>query len=228
MGFLDDIIDEERSKQWIDQGTEEWNRVRVGRFTSSEMWRLMTEPKTIKAKEAGQLSEGATTYVYEKVAEVFTGQLKQQGYAFPLVYGKEQEPFAIEHFCQTTGLTWEACGFFPFGDHAGGSPDGNIGDDEIIEVKCPYDQEKQIEYLMLTDQWDLKRNFPKYYWQCQANLLFTKKSLCHFVTFDPRYEDKFKMTHIKIKPNSEDMDLITQKIAKAVEEKLKLLKLLKR
>lgn len=225
MGFLDDIIDENKAARWIEQGTDEWDKARVGRFTSSEIWRLMVNPKSKSDQDSGKLSDTAMTYVFEKVAEIMTGQCKQQGYAFPLVYGKEQEPNAIEHFCRVTGLQWREVGFFPFGDHAGGSPDGEIGDNAILEVKCPYDQSKQLEYLMLTDQWDLKRMFREYYWQCMANLLFTEKQECHFVTYDPRYQDeRFQMTHLVIKPIEEDLQLLVERIGKAVEEKLKLIK----
>lgn len=224
--FLDDLLDESTASKWIEQGTEEWDKIRVGRFTSSEIWRLMVEPKTNADKESGKLSETAMTYVTEKVSEVLTGQNKSQGYAYPLVYGKEMEPQAIEYFQKVTGLTHETVGFFPMGDHAGGSPDGFIGDDDILEVKCPYDQAKQLDYLMLTDQWDLLRNFREYYWQCMANLLFTGKKRCHFATYDPRYiDDKFKMTHLIIEPKEEHFDMLIKKIEKGVEEKLKLIKL---
>jgi hypothetical protein len=222
--FLDDITNEATALKWIEQGSDEWDKVRIGRFTSSEIHRLMTEPKTKIAKEAGELSETAKTYVNEKIAEVLTTQCKPQGYAFPLVYGKETEPDAIEYFVNKTGFEWRQVGFFPFGDHAGGSPDGEVNEDQILEVKCPYDSSKQLEYLELNDQYDLKNNFKEYYWQCMANLLFTQKKACHFVTYDPRYEDdRFKMTHIVIEPKSDDLELITERIAKGVEMKLKML-----
>jgi hypothetical protein len=227
MSFLDDIIDEKKAFQWIEQGTPEWDNIRVGRFTASEIWKLTVEPKTNADKEAGKLSETALTYVSEKVAEVMTGQAKQQGYAFPLVWGTEQEPNAIEEFVKRTGYMHERVGFFPFTDHAGGSPDGFINDDAILEVKCPYDSATQLDYLMLTDQWDLKRLKREYYWQCQANMLFTDRTLCHFVTFDPRMKDeKHRMTHMLIKAIPEDQDLLVKKIGIAVKEKLELLKLL--
>jgi len=227
MSFLDNLLDESKALSFIEQNTPEWHQARIGRFTSSEIWKLIVEPKTNADKEAGKLSETAMTYVQEKVAEVMTGQPKQQGYAFPLVWGIEKEPEAVEHFEKATGLETNVVGFYPYTDHAGGSPDREIGESEILEIKCPYDSGKQIDYLMLTDWHDLKRNFREYYWQCQANMLFAFKERCHFVTFDPRMiADNHKMTHLIIPANKEDQELIVAKISKAVEEKLKLLKLL--
>lgn len=226
MSFLDDLINESTALKWIEQGTDEWDRVRVGRFTASEIWKLMVEPKEKIHKEAGKLSETALGYVSEKVAEVMTGRCKEQGYAFPLVWGKEKEPEAREAFTGL-GFACEVVGFFPFTDHAGGSPDGLVDDNAILEIKCPWDSGTQVEYLQLTDQWDLKRFKRENYWQCQANMLFTNRELCHFVTFDPRMvNDKHKLFHLQIKKSEEDQQTIIAKIAKATEEKLSLLKTL--
>ena len=244
--FLDDILDENKANTWISQGTEEWDRVRLGRFTSSEMSRLMqpskrdmTEDelkarpksgkgsKTTQVEDYGMLSPGGMTYVYEKVAEVLTGQARVQGYAFPLVYGKETEPLAADHFQRVTGLELEECGFFTYTDHAGGSPDRLIGDDAIMEIKCPADSVNMLGYLMLTDHYDVRRDYFEYWVQCQANMLFTGRKVCHFVAFDPRMlDDKHKMAHIQLPANDEFQNLIVSQITIAVKEKLSLLKTL--
>lgn len=246
MNFLDEIIDDKLANKWIEQGTEEWDRVRMGRFTSSEIYRLMepakremteaelkARPKEGPGKSAkliydySKLSDAALTYVNEKVAEVLTGQPKGMGYAYPVVWGKDHEDEAAEFFATKTGFTLEKVGFFKFTDHAGGSPDRFVNDDDIAEFKCPYEPVNQINYLMLTDEWDVKRNYFSYWCQCQANLLFTDKKVCHFVTYDPRMlDDKHKMTHINIHPDREFRELLIDQIGKATKEKLALLKLL--
>lgn len=224
--FLDDIIDDTGYMKHVDQNTDAWDKIRIGRFTSSEMWRLLTSPKTKEAKESGKLSETALTYINVKVAETLTGQQKASSYAYPLVFGKEQEPIAIEAFCEQTGFEWEEIGFVAFGEWAGGSPDGIINETDILEIKCPWAIETQLDYLMLTDQWDLKRLKPEYYWQVMSNLLFTMKEKGHFVSFDDRYPKEKKIVHIEVKPIPEDFQKITDAIEKAVKLKLELLQLL--
>jgi len=224
--FFDDLVEGNAIKH-VAQNTEEWERIRIGRFTSSEMYKLLTPPKTKEAKEAGKLSETALTYIYVKVAESITGQKKQDSYAFPLVYGKQTEPEAIEYFCEKTGHIHEPIGFIPFGDHAGGSPDGIIDGNSLLETKCPYAVETHIDYLMLTDQWDLKRLNPAYYTQMQSNLLFSEKEKGYFVSYDPRYPEKQRMAIIEVKPDQEIFDRIVSVLPKAIEEKLKLIQLLK-
>jgi hypothetical protein len=246
MGFLDEIIDPQVATRHIEQGSDEWDAIRCGRFTASEMHLLMGSgtrdmtPEELKARpktgpgssakkivDHSKMSDTAITYINRKVAEALTGKVQNSSYAFPLVYGTDMEPEAVEYFENQTGLVTEPVGFQCFGDHAGGSPDRFIGEDEGLEVKCPYTSEKQIHYLMLTDRFDLKRDFPEIYWQVMSNLLFTGRKRWHLITYDPRFIlDKHKMTHMIIEPVSEDFDLIIGKIERAVEEKLKLIKLL--
>lgn len=248
MSILDEYIDIAYKSKHIDQGSEAWEEIRVGRFTSSEWWKLMecgkrpmTEKelaarpkkgpgsKTTLVPDPSKMGDKGIAYIWQKVAEVLTGKAKQSSYAYPLVYGKETEPHAVDYFQEQFQLECIEVGFQPWGDHAGGSPDRLIGEDEGLEVKCPSESENQAKYLMLTDIWDLRREYPNHYWQCVTLLLFTGRKRWHFCTFDPRMiQEKHKLTHLVIEAEKveDDMDLINLALAGAVEEKLKLLQLL--
>jgi hypothetical protein len=232
-----------------EQGSQVWIDVRAGRFTASEMHRLIksgtrdmtpaelkARPKTgigssaKKIEDPRCLSPDTKSYIYEKVAETLTGIAKQEVFSYATQHGSEMEPIAAEAFAEKMGsIEYDILSFVPWGDHAGGSPDRKIkGRNEIVEFKCPYNSVNQVHYLMLTDQWDLKRDFPEYYWQCQSNILFAKADLCHFVTFDHRMkEDKHKIVHIEIKPIAEDLELLGIKLGAAIKEKQDILNLLK-
>lgn len=247
MNFFDDLLNPETAQRHVTQGSEQWDALRCGRFTASQIYRLMTPVKRdmteseLKARPKSGvgssskliysdegLSDAAITYINQKVAETLTGQIKAESYAFPLVWGKDTEPLAVEHFETVTGLKCEEIGFCQYTDHAGGSPDRDIPeDDSFLEVKSPWQSENQIGYLMLTDHYDLKRMHPDYYWQVQSNLVFTNRSKAHFVTFDPRFkDDKLKMQHLIIPVVPADQDLIRLKIALAVKEKLSIIQTL--
>jgi len=232
-----------------EQGSKAWTDIRAGRFTASEWWKLMNSgtrlmtPAELKARpksgkgssakyieDSTSLSEVAKTYIEEKVAETLTGISKQKVFSYATQHGEELEPIAAEAFAEKMGgLEYEILSFVPFGDHAGGSPDRKIkGAKRIVEIKCPYNSVNQVKYLMLTDQYDLKRMFPDFYWQCQTNNLFTGSECCDFVTFDHRMiEDKHKIVHIEVKPIAEDYELIGVKLGTAIKEKLAILDLLK-
>ena len=238
-----DALDDELAAA-SEQGSRNWFDVRIGRFTSSEMHRLIksgtrlmtadelkNRPKSGPGSSAkltedpSKFSDDGETYIYQKVAETLTGEIRVSGYSNATAHGEDMEPLAAEYFIQKTGYSHEIVAFVPVGEHAGGSPDRYVNGDEILEIKCPYDPTNQVKYLMLTDQWDLKRQYPEHYWQCMSNLLFTGKKLCHFVTYDHRFtEEKYKLSWIKITPHPGDMDIISVKLAAAVRLKLEILK----
>ena len=245
--WLDDIINESYAPKHIEQGSTEWADLRLGRFTSSEIFKIMdcgkrpmTEAELAARPKKGpgsqtklipdpsKMSEKGIKYIYKKVWETLTGKPYPEAYAYPLVYGKEQEPLAVEFFEQQTGLKCEQVGFQVWTDHAGGSPDRLIGDTDGLEVKCPSSDE-QIEYLMLNDVWDLKRCYPQYYYQCVSLMMFTGRDRWHFCTYDPRMiQDKHKLTHLIIEARQvdEDMEMINKALEGAITEKLKLIQLL--
>lgn len=57
-----------------------------------------------------------------------------------LSWGTDHEPVAIQAYEELTGCTVQPCGLFVDMDKGflAASPDGLVGDDKIIEVKCPY------------------------------------------------------------------------------------------
>lgn len=246
--FFDEITDQTESLNYLDQGSEAWEAIRVGRFTSSEFHKLMgtayrdmTETelkarpktgkgsKTTKIADHSQISDAAETYIKQKVFEVLAGRPKTQQYAYALGYGKEHEPDAVEEFERLTGLTCTPSGFHVYTNHAGGSPDRLIGEDSGLEVKCPV-FEKQIDYEMLTDHYDLKRMFPEYYWQCVTLLLFLNRKTWYFASWSaslPEGKRMKKSSIITLSADNEDIKddfaVIDTKLTMAVKKKLELL-----
>ena len=229
-----------------DQKSDEWHDIRAGRFTASTMYKILSPgyrkmnseelkarpktgegSKTTYIEDISILSDDAKKYVLAKVAEILTGRSKIKTYSHAAAWGEECEPLAADFFASRKEVELTQVGFIPFGNHAGCSPDRLIGDDEGLEIKCPFESTNQVNYLMLTDQWDLKRCYPEYYYQIMTCLLFTNRKKWHFITFDPRMkEDKHKMTHIEVKPDEKDYDLIIKKLELAVKEELEIVKLL--
>jgi len=239
MSFLDQLL----NPLEIAQGSEAWEQVRAGRFTSSEIWKLMEwgkrdmtseelamRPKSGAGSRTTQIADPSVmgkqgmTYIHQKVAEVLTGMPKQGAYAYPLVYGKETEPMAAEYFAKVMNVELEEVGFQCFGDHAGGSPDRIFERDGIkmgLEIKCPFQSENQIQYLTLNGIEEFKEKYPEYWWQCVSLMLFMDIKVWHFMTFDPRFkDDKFIMKHLVI--NHEDVADDQNKIIVALESAVKI------
>jgi hypothetical protein len=234
--------------QASEQGSQNWIDIRAGRFTASEFWKLVesgtremnaaelaARPKTGKGSKSrfiedpACLSKTTQTYIYQKVAETLTGHAAEPIFSQATTWGDTMEPIAAEYIASVRGWEYDILSFVPYGDHAGGSPDRKIkGTNEIMEIKCPYNSANQIHYLMLTDQWDLKREYPEHYWQCIANMIFTGADVCHFFTYDHRMiEDRHKLAYIEIRPVIEDYERIGIKLGSAIAEKQAILNLLK-
>lgn len=207
------------------QRTQEWRDIRAGKFTASEMWRLMGNPRSKEAKEAGEWSDEAVTYINIKVAEEITGQIHESGSAASLEWGANWESVAKTHFTKLTGKPVYEAGFKTYNAHAGGSIDGDA-DGPIIEIKCPYNSGNHVEYMKLVKGIELQTAFPKIWWQVQSNLLFNSKPMCYFISFDPRFPDKQKMKIVEVYSHKEDQERLKVRIDKAIESKKALIQLL--
>lgn len=205
-----------------DMAQEAWLKERWGKFTASEMYRLMTNGKT---KDG--LSVGAMTYVREKVAEVLipfqTGLDSASHLSTAMEWGKDHELEAIAAFETATGIRVNHNGEdqqFILSDcgNWGGTPDG-ITFDAGLEVKCP-ESKTHLLYLSVVDAETLKETEAKYYWQIQACMALTGKSHWHFVSYDPRfYAEHLRLHHCVIERVQEDIDLMLSRIEQAVEKR---------
>lgn len=107
------------------------------------------------------------------------------------MYGQVQEPYAIQKFEETYDVRITKCGLFLSESHPflGASPDGLLGDDYIIEVKCPHSakyrdiNKTNVPYLELVDgELKLKISHP-YYTQIQGQLFCTQRLYCLFIVY---------------------------------------------
>lgn len=151
----------------ITQGTPEWFALRCGKASASRF------------KDC--LSKGSTreTYLYKLLAEIRTG-IPQDSYSnAAMEWGVENEPFARNNYELETGNVVKEVGFVEVNPYLGCSPDGMVGDDGLIEIKCP-NSSTHAKYMV-------KGKMPaEYVAQVQGQLWVTERQWCDFVSFDPR------------------------------------------
>jgi hypothetical protein len=206
-----------------EQRSNQWRDARVGKFTGSEVWKLLTEPRTKAAKEAGDWSDTAMTYIKTKVGEELTGMIHETGPAYPLVWGEEQEENAKNFYETRFEQKIRKAGFIAFTDHSGCTPDGYVGN-SVVELKCPYNSTNHVEYLTWQNYLDLKDNKPEYWYQIQTEMLFAKMNKGLFISFDPRMiKDEHKMKVIDVFPDVDDQQLILDRIEKAIKTKISII-----
>lgn len=115
----------------MEQRSAEWFNARKGRFTASEIGSLMA----VKG-----LGVGADTYCLEKAIEFLYDDDQPSFINSAMLTGIEREPLAFKKFKELKAAEFievREATFIPYGEHAGASPDGHVGVDENLEIKCP-------------------------------------------------------------------------------------------
>jgi hypothetical protein len=153
----------------IQQNTDEWLALRAGKLTSSKLGVIM-------ANYGKAFGEPAKKYAVDIAIEQITGQPVGGSYQNEhMERGHEQEPIARMLYESETFCTVDNGGFFG-SDTVGCSPDGLVGSDGEIEIKCVI---PSVHYA------NIKRQAfdPAYKWQCIGNLKFTGRDWIDFISY---------------------------------------------
>lgn len=185
---------EEGKELMIEQRSEEWFDLRKGKITSSEISKILGEGKA----KGDLLGATAKSYLMSRVSEKLGG-FTERTENKATKWGTAMEPEAIKMFEKKFNVEVEEAPFIEFMRHYGGSPDGLIGYDGLIEVKSPYNSTNHFSYLLIKSVEDFKRIKSEYYWQCVSNIIVTGRSYCTFITFDPRVDTVFQLGTYTIK-----------------------------
>jgi len=158
----------------IIQGTEAWFAARVGKITASRVVDVMARTKT-------GWGASRANYAAELIAERLTGNSAPSFTNDAMRWGTDTEPYAREAYARRFGVDVYEIGFVDHPEVAmsGASPDGLIGTDGLLEVKCP-NTATHLDYL-------LSGTVPqKYITQMMWQMASTGREWCDFASFDPR------------------------------------------
>lgn len=170
----------------IQQGTPEWFAARLGRVTASRVADIIAKTKT-------GYSTSRENYLVELALERLTGN-RQEGFtSASMEWGTETEPLARAAYEAHTGEIVEEVGLIlhPTIDDAGASPDGLVGSNGLLELKCP-NSTTHIQTLRT------KKPAAKYITQMMWQMACTGRQWCDFVSFDPRMPEglRFFVTRV--------------------------------
>jgi len=182
----------------MEQGTDEWLESRRGKVTASRVKDVMA---TIKSGE----SAARRNYRMELLCQRLTGQDEQGFVSAPMLRGIELEPIARGTYEGETGNEVTQVAFI---DHpkikmCGASPDGLVGDDGMLEIKCP-NTSTHIDFLMT------EKINPVYEWQMTLQMVCAQRTWCDFASFDDRLPESLQFRHkrYQLDPNkAADMDM---------------------
>ena len=182
------------------QQTEEWDAWR-NRPTASEFHSFVTPAR-------GDYSAQATAYAAKIIAKRL-GVYTESPPTYWMDWGCEQEPNARHAYTTQTGREVREVGFIiPDGtDSYGGSPDGLVGEDGLLEIKCPA-PETLISYHAAGE-------LPmKYKPQIQGLLLISERAWCDFFVFHPELTPFL----LRVGPDEEYQAKIAECLLRLLEE----------
>lgn len=175
------------SKANAAQETEAWLHARAGSFTASRAADLMAKTRSGPAASRANL---LTLLAVERI----TGQCVETYQNAAMARGQELEAEARDAYMFATGNVVEECGYIahPKIQHVGASPDGSVGNDGLLEIKCPASMQKHLEALLRGAHAD------EYYWQMQHQLMVTDRLWVDAASYDPRFPEKLQLAVTRV------------------------------
>lgn len=189
----------------IQQGTEEWHQLRLGKVTASRVADILA-----KTKSGASASRG--NYLIELALQRVTKTIEESYSNSAMEWGVATEPQARVAYEVSTGNFVDQIAFVnhPTIEGFGCSPDGLVGEG-LIEIKCPNS----------ATHWSyIKANEPpqKYIIQMQAQMAVTGTKWCDFVSFDPRMPERSQLLIIRVNRDEEFIAEMEKEIKQFLSE----------
>ena len=167
------------------QGTPEWLSERAGKVTASMVSAVLMKPETA----------GYRDYQAQLVAEILTGKPQGSDYTnAAMQFGTETEPLARSAYEAETGFSVDEVGLcqHPAIERSGASPDGLVGKDGLVEIKCPK-VATHLAYLIADVVPAAYKN------QMMWQMACTGRDWCDFVSFRPDLPENLQLFIVRFK-----------------------------
>lgn len=190
----------------VEQRTDEWFRARVGKATASRV-------ADIVARTKGGYSASRANYAAQLICERLTGERVETFTNAAMQWGTDCEPQARAAYSFFRDVEVEEVGFI---DHpalilTGASPDGLVGADGMVEIKCPITA-THIETLRT------ETIASKYLDQMQWQMACTGRQWCDFVSFDPRVPEWMQIFVKRVPRDDERIATLEAEVATFIQE----------
>lgn len=189
----------------IQQRSPEWFEARLGRATASRFKDILT---TIRNGEAA----ARRNYRAELVAERLTGVPFERFRTKEMEYGTATEELARVTYQLVSGNIADETGFWKHPTLAvGASPDGLIGEDGCLEVKCK-NLANHIEALKTEAMPE------EHHAQVQGQFWITGRKWADFVSFAPELPENAQLMIVRVERDDEYIKMLEQEVKKFLEE----------
>ena len=190
----------------MEQGSDEWLRVRMGKVTASRV-------ADVVAKTKSGWGASRANYMAQLIAERLTNVPAESFTNAAMQWGTEKEPEARDAYAFLRGVSVETVAFV---EHpkilmSGASPDGLIGDAGLVEIKCP-NTATHIETLLNGGV------AGKYVTQMQWQMACTGRAWCDFVSYDPRLSVPMDMHIFRVERDEVMINQLEMDVAEFLNE----------
>ncbi|AQX22677.1 MULTISPECIES: lambda exonuclease family protein [unclassified Bartonella] len=194
----------------MEQRTAEWFQARLGKVTASNVYNILS--RTARNLPTSKYEE----YKIKLMTECLVGEISHSYTTSAMQRGIEHEGDALKEYSFVYDREVTPCGFIPHPtiEMAGASPDGLIGENGLIEIKCP----QSVNHLRF---WMTEKIKPEYLAQMQFQMACTERQWCDFVSYDPGFSGQSAHLRLKVQRihrNDEQIESINQAVETFLEE----------
>ena len=184
-----------------EQRTEEWFAERIGKATGSRIADI------VRKTGSGGPAASRKNYLAQLICERLTGNREEGFQSAAMAWGTETEPQARMAYEFFRDAEVSETGFVthPRINESGASPDGLVGMDGLVEIKCP-NTATHLETLRTG------RIAPDYIIQMQWQMACTDRSWCDFVSFDPRLPAAMQMFCQRVERDDERIATLEREV----------------
>lgn len=171
----------------IEQGSEEWLALRAGKFTASRFSDMMAKLKSGKPAQARE------NLIWDLVVERMTGR-KMDSFQTAwmergiLLEGDARRAYEDENLVLVEEVPIV---FHPMLDYVSCSPDGLVGDDGLVEIKCL----TAANHGRALQKGQHARD---YFWQVQGQMWITERAWCDVAAYHPDFPERFRLATVRV------------------------------
>lgn len=171
----------------MEQRSPEWFAARAGKFTGSRFADLMAVTRSgPSASRRNLLATLAVERLTGQCVETYTNAAMERGSALE---AEARDAYAFERSVVATEAAFVLHPRYPY---CGVSPDGLVGDDGLVEVKCPASMAKHLDALRSN------AHAQEYHWQLQGQLWVTERDWVDAVSYDPRFPANLRLAICRV------------------------------
>ena len=193
-----------------EQQTPEWFAARIGCLTASKA------AAVLKRGRDGKPLKAYYDLIDEIIAERTTGIATEHAFTRAMEWGVEHEDEARSRYEAERAVFVTETGFVkhPTIEYLGASPDGLVGDDGLLEIKCPNTTThlRRMRAGVVPEE---------YVPQMLVQLICTDRKWVDFVSYDPRIlgeHERFQFFVIRYEPSKEELEDAERKCREFLKE----------